>query len=41
MKTEILEVEMSEKDSQAPPADLEFEHYLFEVYLNDLIENEI
>ncbi len=23
------------------PIDLEFEHYLFEVYLNDRIENEI
>lgn len=29
------------KDNSNTPFDLEFEHYLFEVYLNDRIENEI
>jgi hypothetical protein len=41
MPTNITQIKNVEKDSKDVTIDLEFEHYLFEVYLNDRIENEI
>ena len=41
MNTDIIQVQHCNKEFPDVPIDLEFEHYLFEVYLNDRIENEI
>jgi hypothetical protein len=41
MNTDISQKKHGNKESLDVPIDLEFEHYLFEVYLNDHIENEI
>ena len=41
MNTDIIQRKHCNKESHDVPIDLEFEHYLFEVYLNDRIENEI
>lgn len=41
MTTEINQLQHGKKESQDVPIDLEFAHYLFEVYLNERIENEI
>jgi hypothetical protein len=41
MATDINQIQHGNKESRDVPIDLEFEHYLFEVYLNDRIENEI
>lgn len=41
MTTDANQINNGNKESRDIPIDLEFEHYLFEVYLNDRIENEI
>jgi len=41
MTDEEIETTTTNKDNSNTPVDLEFEHYIFEVYLNDRIENEI
>jgi len=41
MTDEEIETTTTNKDNSNKPDDLEFEHYLFEVFLNDRIENEI
>ncbi len=41
MNTDMDQLQHSNKESLGVPIDLEFEHYLYEVYLNDRIENEI
>jgi hypothetical protein len=41
MNTQTTQIKNIEKGSCEKTIDLEFEHYLFEVYLNDRIENEI
>ena len=41
MSTDINQRKDVGKDSHSVQVDLEFEHYLFEMYLNDRIENEI
>jgi hypothetical protein len=41
MPTNTTHLKNTENDSCEVTIDLEFEHYLFEVYLNDRIEDEI
>ena len=41
MLTEFNSTNSGYKDSLDVPIDMEFDHYLFEVFLNDRIENEI
>jgi hypothetical protein len=41
MKNDEIEATTKDLGKNSLPVDLEFEHYLFEVYLNDRIENEI
>jgi hypothetical protein len=41
MNTDINQTKHCNKESPDVAIDLEFEHYLFEVYLNERIENEI
>jgi hypothetical protein len=41
MTTETIQIKNTKNDSREVTIDLEFEHYLFEVYLNDRIEDEI
>jgi hypothetical protein len=41
MNTDMNQLKHRNKASRDVPIDLEFERYLFEVYLNDRIENKI
>lgn len=41
MSEELTQIKSLNQRSRPIPIDLEFEHYLFEVYLNDKVENEI
>jgi hypothetical protein len=41
MTSKMNQLQYRNKESRDVPIDLEFEHYLFVVYLNDRIENEI
>lgn len=41
MTTDMDQLQHGLKESRDVPTDLEFAHYLYEVFLNDRIENEI